>query len=717
MRDPRVGWTPAIATYVEVELYDGVSPDLGPELEQFRITFEQIPSPVAVLVGPDPVFAAASASFGRLFGGGHIVGRRLREVLPDAAASHWLTYVERVIATGEPVTVDQISLLRPGGNGAAEAEVSGIRCAPLRDGQARVIGVILEAADGRGSVDAPHDLLRTNACLRTILSAVQDGIVVHDASGSLVYANDAAARLVGQPNGEALVAASLPEALASIELLDASGAPLDHQAVPGHAALRDPPDAERVVRYRNRNTGEERWSIVRVRAVHDDAGRIVMVVNTFHDVTELQARKTAAMQSEELAESAQGRTAFLAEAGRVLAASLDAEKTLGALARLAVPRIADWCTVHVVGDDAEVRRVEIAHADPAKLEFARQLEALYPPPADERSAVVRALRTGESQLYETIPDELLDAAAQDEHHLEMLRALKLRSAMVVPLPVRDGVLGVLTLIATEDSGRCYSAADLELAEEVARRAAIAIHHAQLYEDAQAANRAKANFLALISHELRTPLTAIVGNADLIDLEVWGSINAKQRDRIDRIKSSARHLMAIIDDLLGFSRLETSREPLHIEDIDVGALVRETLDMLEVDALEKDIQLAAAIPPKPLHWTTDPNKLRQILVNLVGNAVKFTDDGSVEVEVASDDGSLVLHVRDTGPGIPPSEHERIFEPFTQVDESRTRVKGGTGLGLPVSRRLARLLGGEVTVASPGSGGTTFTVILPRAEPTS
>ncbi|MGH7507024.1 MAG: PAS domain-containing sensor histidine kinase, partial [Longimicrobiales bacterium] len=744
-------------------------------------------------------------------------GHSIREILAEAGGPGHFDVIQRVYATGEPARSAGGELSWDAdGDGIPEPRVVDFQFGPLRDGNGRIRGVILEALDA-DRVPAGPEIGSRTARLETILSAVQDGITVQDASGRLVYANDAAARLVGLPSAQAFLSAPIEEVLANYELLDGQGQPLERDLLPGRRALQGESDPEQLVRHRNRTTGEERWSMVRAHGVRDGTGRVVMVVNAFQDLTELmrheqrlvesegrframadtapvmiwrtnaqghhdwfnlpwlgftgraidqevgegwlagvhaddvegcrasqrdafaarkpfrtefrllrndgeyrwvlshgvprftsdgaflgfigscidvhdhveqqraledatfrleetaaeleqtvdelQEQKAAAQGAMELADAAKRRSAFVAEAGRILATSLDHETTLRSLARLAVPRIADWCTVHVVDEEHPVRRLEVAHADPDKVAFVQRLEELYPPGTDESSNIVRVLKSGEAQLYEEIPDALIVAAAQDERHLEMLRTLALRSAMVVPLRAHDRILGVLTLVATDESGRRYTADDLHLAEEVARRAAIAIHNARLYEGAEAANRAKANFLAVMSHELRTPLTAIIGNADLIELQVWGEINAMQRERVDRIKASARHLMMIIDEILSFSRLETAREEVHIEDFDVQELVRETLGIVDAQASAKGLLLSVDCEDAPRQWTTDPGKVRQILLNLAGNAIKFTDQGAVAVEVELAGDALVLSVRDTGAGIAPDEIERIFQPFT------------------------------------------------------
>jgi PAS domain S-box-containing protein len=231
--------------------------------------------------------------------------------------------------------------------------------------------------------------------------------------------------------------------------------------------------------------------------------------------------------------------------------------------------------------------------------------------------------------------------------------------------------------------------------------------------AEVASQAKTQFLAVISHELRTPLTGVIGFADLLASGVLGPLAERQKQAVHRITASSWGLVQIIDQILIYSRTEVGREQVHPQVLDLVDLVTEVSKLLEPEATRSGINLVVSScqPAIPLH--SDAGKVRQILINIVGNAVKFTDTGTVQVDVrAAQDGITEVSVRDTGPGIYAEQFEQIFEPFTQGDQSNTREKGGTGLGLSVSRRLARLLGGEVTVASTPGVGSTFTLRLPH-----
>jgi signal transduction histidine kinase len=231
------------------------------------------------------------------------------------------------------------------------------------------------------------------------------------------------------------------------------------------------------------------------------------------------------------------------------------------------------------------------------------------------------------------------------------------------------------------------------------------------EAAEAANISKSNFLAVMSHELRTPLSAIIGYEELLADGITGPVNEAQKHQLSRMKASAQHLLHLIDQILAFSRVDAGREVVHLEDTEANALASDAASLVEPLAREKGLPLEVVPTGYTLPMLTDAGKVRQVLVNLLSNAVKFTPAGRVTLIVQHDGGTVRYVVRDTGIGVAPEHSDRIFDPFWQVEQPSTRRVGGTGLGLSVTRRLARLLGGDVSVDSRLGEGSAFTVTLP------
>jgi len=433
------------------------------------------------------------------------------------------------------------------------------------------------------------------------------------------------------------------------------------------------------------------------------------------------SRSCCSMAEEEIArlrarveeqERALAEHRLLAGATATLSSSLDYLDTLERLARLAVPRLADLCVVDVVTETGGMRRVAVVQRGTngdALASATREFPA--PPPG---STYERAMRSGQAQILRQITNEELQELTGDGKRLELLRTVQPRSAIVVPLAARGRTLGLLVLIRTEPRPP-YDEDDLRLASELGRRASIAADNARLYEAAEAASQAKSDFLAVMSHELRTPLTAIVGYQELLAAGVAGSVTNEQMKYLRRIGASAQHLREIIEEILTFSGLESGREMLRPEPTDLTLLATDTADVVAPAAREKGLTFDVIVPDHPVRATTDPAKLRRILLNLLNNAVSFTNEGGIRLVLEQGDHQVLFHVQDTGIGIASESLERIFEPFWQEQRGLTREVGGTGLGLTVARRLARMLGGDVTVVSELGKGSTFTARIPLTPP--
>jgi signal transduction histidine kinase/ActR/RegA family two-component response regulator len=371
--------------------------------------------------------------------------------------------------------------------------------------------------------------------------------------------------------------------------------------------------------------------------------------------------------------------------------------------------------VDLAGADGTLRRVAVAHVDPAKVKLAHELHRRYPPDPAEGRGAYGALRSGETDMMEEIPLGLIEQGARDEEHRRIFRELGLRSYMCVPLKARTRALGVISFV-TAESGRRYTQEDRAFAEELARRAAIAIENAQLYRELREADRLKDEFLAMLAHELRNPLAPIRNSLYVMKQPGAGRPMLEQaREMAER---QVGHMARLLEDLLDVSRISRGRIELRKEAVEVAPLLARTAEALRPQAEERDHELTIAVPAGPLRVEADPARLEQVVTNLLTNACKYTDPGGhIWLSAERDGGEAVLRVRDTGIGIAPEMLTRVFDLFVQAERRLDRAQGGVGIGLTLVQRLVEMHGGTVRATSPGLGrGSEFVVRLPAlAEP--
>ena len=427
------------------------------------------------------------------------------------------------------------------------------------------------------------------------------------------------------------------------------------------------------------------------------------------------------LDASDRAEKSSRRATILASEGRRLAESLDEKTTWEAVARLALPTLGDWCIVDVLGERGAMHRLRIVHPDPTRQERLHGLENRWMPESGDDFGLPAVLRSRAPTLIDQNVDSVLAAAAHDPETLEVLRSLDIGSLLTVPLVIRETLLGALTFVSQRQH-RTDADDDVTLAEDFAVRSAMALESAKLHGEAleqrglaEIASNAKTAFLATMSHELRTPLNAIGGYVDLILLGLRGAVTEPQKVDLLRIRRNQRHLLGLITDLLNFVRVGSGHVKYALTDVGAHDAVAQTVNLIVALITEKGIICDLGDPDPDVVLRADPEKLQQILINLFSNAIKFTPAGGrIVVSCEARETTVLITVTDTGIGIPVEKLEMIFDPFVQVKEGFAGRDTGVGLGLAISRDLARAMHGDLTARSVLGEGSEFTLVLPRAS---
>lgn len=421
------------------------------------------------------------------------------------------------------------------------------------------------------------------------------------------------------------------------------------------------------------------------------------------------------------AEDARRRAAFLAEAGRLLAESENQASTFIALAKLALPTLGAWCIMDILGEESEIRRLEIYHPDPEKQKLAEKLEASWLPRLDDAFGAAAMLRNARTIALTQDVEATVAASARNVENLNVLGQLGIGSLLTVPLIARKKLLGAITFVNAQ-RGYAYSAEEIQLAEDLAARGALALDNAQAFDralvlqrTAETANRAKTAFLSAMSHELRTPLNAIGGYIDLLDMGLRGPVSEQQHADFARVKVSQRHLTLLITEILTFARVESGRVTYEITEIKACDALRHAVNLVEPLFGQKGLVFDGISGDQNVLARGDADRVTQILVNLLSNAIKFTPPGGhISADCGATADAVTLRITDTGRGIPKEKHETVFEPFIQLKEGLADREGGVGLGLAISRDLARAMSGNLAVESEEGEGARFTLSLPRSD---
>ncbi|QRK06168.1 PAS domain S-box protein [Archangium violaceum] len=442
-----------------------------------------------------------------------------------------------------------------------------------------------------------------------------------------------------------------------------------------------------------RKGGTTFWASVVLGAVMDRHGNLRGFSNITRDLTERMRAERA--------------ISFLADVGSVLAGSLDYRTTLEKIVRLAMRDETHACIVEML-EGQRIQPVAVAHVDQDQERIIQKAVRIMPVESRMGQGVARVVHTGQPELKSGISDVGWLGEALGFAEPNVLRDLGVRSYMCVPLTARGKTFGAMVFLAAP--GRNYASDDLLLAEELARRAALALDNARLYEQAQIAIRMREEVLAIVSHDLRSPLSMIQMGADQLLSESRGREQPEFTSRTAaKIRRASVRMIHLIRDLLDFSSIEAGQLRIEVSNHDAGELVTELLEELQPNAGEKGIRLERETEPSSLIVRCDRERIVQVFSNLLGNAIKFTGEGgSVMIRTRREGDQAVFSVSDTGPGIPEEDLSHIFDRYWQVNRG---TRESFGLGLAISKAIIESHGGKLGVESRVGQGTTFFFTLP------
>jgi PAS domain S-box-containing protein len=431
--------------------------------------------------------------------------------------------------------------------------------------------------------------------------------------------------------------------------------------------------------------------------LYDNAGEIRGDLAIMIDITERKRAEEA--------------IAFLSRIGSQLSAALEVEPIVESIARLAVPALADFVTVDLLGGARGVRRVIARHADPALSDLAKAF--LRYPSAPDHAGIAVSEPTTKPELVPDVSDGWLVDHAEDVEHLLLLRRLAPRSIITVPLVARDHTFGTITLVLTQ-AARRYTIKELDLADELGRRGAVAIDNARLYEETQQAVRARNEVLAIVSHDLRNPLNTVAMSAQVLLERLPAEQDEEGHHLLEIIRRSADRMNRLIRDLLDVARLEAGPLTIQPTPQDMATLIREVVELQEPLAHEKQIELTARLPEQIPTLEADKGRLLQVFQNLIDNALKFTPEGgTVTISAKPLEREVHFQVHDSGPGVPADALRHIFDPYWQAEG---KPKEGAGLGLAIARGIVEAHGGRIWAESSPGKGTTIYFTLPLRERT-
>jgi PAS domain S-box-containing protein len=510
-----------------------------------------------------------------------------------------------------------------------------------------------------------------------IVESMSDPFISFDNNWRYIYVNGAAEKLLRKTSKQ-VMGKKMTEIFP-----DAKKSPV---FIAGLQALKK----NNMVRYEHFSPGMNKWWEVRV---YPSAKEVSFYFNDISDRKRIESNLK-----------------FLSGASVLLASSLDYEETLESVAKLAVPHIADWCSVEMLDEEGNVVQLTVAHKDPKKVKWALELRKSNPPiDMNEQTGLPNVLRTGKSELYPEITEEMIVAGARNKKELELIRSLGLTSVMIVPIVSKGKSLGAITFVTTE-TARHFNSSDLDMAEELASRATLAIENARLYQEAQMAVNLRDEFISIASHELKTPLTSLKVYSQILGQRLKGLVEEEDvKGHLNKIDSQIDKLNKLIRDLLDVSKVQRGSLDLEEENFDLRELVKEQVDSIQTTTGKHQIIFS---PGNKTMIYGDKDRIGQIVVNLLNNAIKYSPDAEkVKLDLSKSAKEVVLAVKDYGLGIEKDSQDKIFERFYQANESKNKTYPGLGIGLYISSEIAKRHGGRIKLKSQIGKGSTFYLCLP------
>lgn len=708
----------------------------------FQALFKSLPGRHLVMLPDDPDFTIVAENDAHIevamVQPGQVIGKPFLEAFPDTSEDFKATgenavirSFRNVIRTGKTDTMPPIRYDIADKNGKLVPRYWQASHLPIFDDHGKLAFILQDTRDITQEMTADTSLKQAKQQLDQALSSGLIGTWLWDVQKDIVIGDKYMSDMFGVDPVQA--AAGLP-----LDIFTEAIHPDDRGRVTKSIAASLKSGKVFSAEYRTTSSeGAVHWLLASGKVERDENGNAVRFPGVLVDITDRKINEL--------------NLSFLAGAGAILSSSLDYRKTLQRITELAVPDIADWCTVDILDEHGKLQLVGLSHKDPGKVRWAKELRRQQgPPEMDSDNGTARVVRTGKAEFYPEISDEMLVASAKSKKELKLLRDLGLSSAITVPLIINDQSVGAITFISAEQK-RHYSPADLEMAQALADRASIAMTNAFLYDDAQRelaarkeleeqlrlaneqleqrvgertaqlnetnlnlqrSNQELQDFAYVASHDLQEPLRKIQAFGNLLEAEYAEKLG-DGRDYLVRMRSAAARMSALIEDILSFSRVTTKAR--EFKRVDLDGVVQGVLEDLEtrIDDTGATIELG-----KLPAIDADAMQMRQLLQNLISNALKFQKPGVKpvvkisaikEISQTSHRQVCTLTVEDNGVGFEEKYLDRIFAVFQRLHGRDTYE--GTGIGLAVCRKIAERHGGSITARSKPGRGSAFIITLP------